>query len=220
MEATVHLTLDAGFVAIGHLNKLRDYREGLKSAKGLPDDLPVLTCPVAEEDTHRFSGPNFEICFGFGTTEVFGIRLMTIRLQLGGTQLYWLADLTDPEVWSAYDMWKRVGRAPIALLLESGNNVSCKFVVQEVSGEPTRMENFRVYAGKPVSGDVWKTMVFLSKSGLMEMQATTDIPGEPLTHVLVNLLLTKRLEPFVGGPSYVTKPNIVVSPHGAGRAGR
>ena len=219
MEATVHLTLDAGFVALGHLADIRDFREGLKSAKGLPDNLPVLTCPVAEEDAHHFSGRNFEICFGFGTMEVLGIPLMTIRLQLGGTQVYWLADLTDPEVWSAYDMWKRVGLAPIALLLESGNNGSCKFVVQHVSGEPTSMENSRVYAGKPVSEDTWKTMVFLSKSGWMQMQATTDIPGVPLTHMLVNLLLTKRLKPFVGGPSYVTKPKIVVPPYGVGRAG-
>ncbi|KVK74443.1 hypothetical protein WJ47_34445 [Burkholderia ubonensis] len=220
MEATVHLTLAAGFLAIGHLDKLRDYREGLKSAKGLPDDLPVLTCPVAEEDAHRFSAPNFETCFGFGTTvKTLGVPLMTIRLQVGGAQIYWLADLTDPEVWSAYDMWKRVGCAPIALLLESGNNRSCKFGVQDVSGKPTSMEDFRVYAGKPVSEDIWQTMEFLSKSGLMKMQATTDIPGVPLTQVLVNILLTKRLERYAIGPKYVTKPNIIVPPYSAGRVG-
>lgn len=47
-------------------------------------------------------------------------RIMTIRLQVGGTQVYWLADMTDPEVWSAIDVWTNAEKFPFALEFESG----------------------------------------------------------------------------------------------------
>lgn len=49
---------------------------------------------------------------GFGCIEQAGSPTMTVRLQIGGTQIYWLADTAESEGWSAYEEWKRVESAP------------------------------------------------------------------------------------------------------------
>lgn len=213
MEAFIPLNIDQ-FIAVGSLTKLGQFQTS-EQAKGLSADFPMLSCPIAAEDAHLVSFVGGVRCgMGFGNVSVLGSPLMTMRLQLNGTQIYWLADLTDPEVWAAYDRWKRAGRVPISLNFDASNKRECVFCVPEVSRKPSGLEKLRVHAGKPLTNYVWETMMALSTSGLLQCQATTDLPDVRLECVLVNLLVTKRLEPFVKGRLHDTKPKTAMPSSG------
>jgi len=95
-----------GLVAIGTLEKLQSLRPKPNQAAGLPGDIPVLTCPVPSTDAHCLASNYSQSRFGFGRIQLEDGWLMTIRLQLGDLQIYWLAEMTDPEVWAAIDMWR------------------------------------------------------------------------------------------------------------------
>ncbi|HIH2750527.1 hypothetical protein L3V59_39350 [Burkholderia aenigmatica] len=208
MEAVFSLNADS-LIAVGSLSKLKKFQAS-KLAKGLSADFPMLCCPIAAEDAHFISSGATRCGMGFGTIPAFGSPLMTMRLQLNGTQIYWLADLTDPEVWAAYDKWKRAGRVPISLDFDEGSQQECIFCVPEISRQRSDLEPLRVHAGKPLTDYVWKTMVTLAASGLLQRQAASDLSDVRLERVLVNLLVTKRLEPFVKGRLNDTKPQITV----------
>ncbi|ABO57317.1 hypothetical protein QZM46_32225 [Burkholderia vietnamiensis] len=205
MEAVIPLNIDP-FIAVGHLTRLGQFQTS-KQTKDLSADFPMLSCPIAAADAHFVPSVGGVSCgMGFGNVSAFGSPLITMRLQLNGTQIYWLADLTDPEVWAAYDRWKRVGRVPISLNFDASSKRECVFCVPEVSRKPSGLEELRIHAGKPLTDYVWETMITLSTSGLLQCQATTDLPDVRLECVLVNVLVTKRLEPFVRGRLHDTKP--------------
>lgn len=46
---------------------------------------------------------------------------MAIKVQLGGTQIIWLADMTDPEIWQAIERWKREKAMPIVVGVKNGD---------------------------------------------------------------------------------------------------
>jgi len=71
-------------------------------AVGLPDDTPALTCLVTAADAHCLKTNYSASCFGFGYVELDDCVLVTLRLQLGDLQVYWLAEISDPEVWEDY----------------------------------------------------------------------------------------------------------------------
>ncbi|KVM68023.1 hypothetical protein WJ61_01590 [Burkholderia ubonensis] len=217
MAAIVPLRTDS-CIAVGSLSNLGEYWNS-KFVNGLPADFPMLDCPVERVDAHCLSFHDIRTSMCFGHIKQFGTPIMTIRLQLGSTQFYWLADMTDPEVWRAYDKWKYARRVPIALESDDCNQLQSRFCVLDVSGEWSSMEEFRIYAGKPLSEDVWKAMVTLSVSGLIQLGAKTDIPGVQLEHVFVNVLLTKRLEPFLERRLRSAMPRAILPMFGVRRAG-
>ncbi|WP_261540135.1 hypothetical protein [Burkholderia multivorans] len=210
MEAFIPLNIDLS-IAVGSLSTLGQFQTS-KQAEGLSADFHRLSCPIAVEDAHFVpSAGGVRYSMGFGNVSAFGSPLMTMRLQLNGTQIYWLADATDPEVWAAYERWKRAGRVPISLNFDASNKRECVFCVPEVPRKPSSLEELRGHAGKPLTDYVWETMMTLSTTGLLQYQATTDLPDVRLECVLVNLLVTKRLEPFVKGRLHDTKPTSMPS---------
>lgn len=213
MEAAFSLNTDP-FMAVGNLTKLEQFRgfRTSKLAEGLPADFPMLCCPIAAEDADFIPFGVIRYRMGFGGVPALGSQLMAMLVQINGTQIYWLADPTDPEVWAAYDKWTRAGRVPISLDFDEGNERECTFCVPEV---PRRsgLQDLRVHAGQPPTDYVWKTMVTLSASGLLQRQATTILPEVRLERVLVNLLVTKRLEPYVKGRLHDVKPKVTVHGH-------
>lgn len=99
-------------------------------------------------------------------------------------------------------------------MLNCSNMRECVFCVPEVSRKPSGLEKLRAHAGKPLTDYVWETMMTLSTSGLLQCQATTDLSDVQLECVLVNLLVMKRLEPFVKGRLHDTKPKIAMPSSG------
>jgi hypothetical protein len=182
-------------VAVGRLEKLWTLRKGSSPATGLPGDIPVLTCPIAASDALCLESNNRQSCFGFGRIQLDESVLMTIRLQLGAVQVYWVAEMTDPEIWAAIDMWKGVRRVPIAFKVEAGDRWRIKFCTPEITSKKLSNEQYRTLDREP-SAHTWHGLASLVGSGLLQMGATSDIPGLALRRVFVNALLTERLEPF------------------------
>jgi hypothetical protein len=56
------------------------------------------------------------------------------------------------------------------------------------------VEQFRGECGRNRAWEFMQCAASLAGSGRIQLNATTDIPGVRLEHVLVNILMTERLE--------------------------
>jgi hypothetical protein len=200
-------------VALGRLEELKSFSVRPKVAVGLPDDCPVLTFPLRARE-YRCLGSNHGRCnFGFGHMELEDGMLMTMRLQLDGVQFYWLAEMTDPELWAAIDMWRSVQRVPFGLKIENGDTWGIAFGAVDCAIDNLTDEKYRAGPQRIVTARDWKAMAGLV-TGVVQMQATTDIPDISLRHVFASALLTKQFEEVAGREPLVKKPVIVKSLHG------
>ncbi len=94
-------TTGTSFLAIGELKELQSFGVEFKNARGLPGNLPVLTCHIGEKQKH-FLGPKIgKGSLGFGYIPLDdGIKLQMIRIQLGDLQFCWIAEMDDPDLWA------------------------------------------------------------------------------------------------------------------------
>jgi hypothetical protein len=95
--------MNPSLIALGRLERLQSFEPRPKQSIGLPGDLPVLTCPVAANDADCFNMKDGQFSFGFGTIRMQHGLVQSIRVQLNDVQIFWLADMTDPEVWAALE---------------------------------------------------------------------------------------------------------------------
>lgn len=190
--------VNPSLIALGRLELLKSFESRPKQSIGLPGDIQVLTCPIAAVDADCFAMTNGQANFGFGTIRLMSGLVQSIRVQVNSVQIYWLADMTDPEVWAAIDMWRQAKHAPVQFSVRGkpgalGHSVFMK------AGVPQGVyhnERFRD-APMPPTESIWREMVALADSGILQSQAKTDIEGIPLRRVFVNVLLTERFKPCV-----------------------
>lgn len=198
MQTSFILSTKSDFLPMGALEELQSLGVQFEQARGLPGNLPVLSCPISEEQKHLLGSQGGKSNLGFGCINLAdGSKLHTIRFQTGGLQFYWVADMVDPEVWAAIDMWRTVGRMPLLFRIENGKDWDAKF---GVIGGPTgslRNEVFRSGANSEPSAWTVTQMLRLVASGILQQEATSDIPGVPLRHVFVNVLVTERVRKFI-----------------------
>ncbi|CAD6516022.1 hypothetical protein [Paraburkholderia metrosideri] len=199
--------LNPNLIAMGRLELLKSFECRLKQSIGLRGDMPVLTCPVAAVDADCFEMRNGEANFGFGTIRLSSGLVQSIRVQVNDIQIYWLADMTDPEVWAAIDMWRQAKRAPIQFDVrgepgEAGHSLFMKMGVPQGTYQNEQFRN----APMPPAERIWKEMVTLADSGMLQSQAETDIEGIPLRRVFVNVLFTERFKPCVDVSSLTEMP--------------
>lgn len=180
-------------VALGRLEPLHSLGERPKSAAGLPDDMPILTFPLKAYEARCVPTNPKSMCFGFGHMELSDRMLMTIRLQFEGTQLYWIAEMTDPELWAAIDMWRKYERVPVGLKIDNGGNWSLAFVNIDWAIKTLRDEKYRAAPQRDATAQDWHEMSGLV-TGYVQRQATTDIDGTQLQHVFASALLTNQYE--------------------------
>jgi len=200
------------FFAAGSLNPARVFRKESKLARALPPALPVLTCPVEQSDQRILMGLRMrQHCFGFGSVPMTGDKVMTIRLQLDGLQVYWLADMSDPEVWAAIDAWRKAGKIPFCFGFASRTKQDCMLGTIDIAAEAPKISKFRDRVTPEIPEGIWDQMADLATSGLMQIQATSDIPGVALEHVLVNVLATKRLRERTGVEFFPQKPMLTTT---------
>ncbi|WP_231942645.1 hypothetical protein [Cupriavidus taiwanensis] len=203
METRFIMPSKTNSLPIGTLEKLQSLGVQFKQARGLPGNLPVLTCPISEEQKHLLGSQYRKSNLGFGCIELGeGSRLQTIRFQMGDLQFYWVADMADPEVWAAIDMWRAVGRMPLLFRIESGDSWDMSFFVIDALTGKFRNEAYRSGGNSASTASTMDALFQLVSSGVLQAQATTDISGMSLRHVFVNVLVTKRVSPFV--EQYVT----------------
>lgn len=198
MLANFILSTASEFLPMGTLEKLQSFGAQFEQARGLPGNLPVLTCPISEGQKHLLEGSGGKSNLGFGCINlVDGSKLHTIRFQMGGLQFYWVAEMVDPEVWAAIDMWRSVGRMPLLFRIENGEDWDAKFGV--IGGPTGSLSNevFRRGVNPEPSATTVTQLLGLVSSGILQEQATSDIEGVPLRHVFVNALVTKRVSQFI-----------------------
>lgn len=148
--------------------------------------------------------------FGFGGIAGPGFSVVTIRCQLGSMQFYWLADASDPEVWSPIDTW-RANRQASVMMVENGLAMYSVHEIDWIPGKSkSRTDDMRVECGKDHSVAFLSFATLLVASGLLEEQATTDLPGIPLSDVRVNVLLTERLKQYVLPEPLTGQPMLVL----------
>lgn len=191
--------------AAARLLPLQCFQPRPKETIGLPRDTFVLSCPISATEENFLSKEGDSCQFGFGTIEVGDRFILTIRLQLGGLQIYWVGDMTDPEIWAAIDSWKLARHVPVMFEVRGPQRVERLVGVMPVSGAALPQEAHRD-ADRPPTVHTWHDLKLLAESGLLQLQATTDIPGIPLQHVLSSPILTKRLEPFVNEQPPLREP--------------
>lgn len=199
--------MNPSLIAMGRLESLSSLGWRPKASIGLPGNTPVLKCPVAAVDADCFRIQNADVNFGFGTIQLKEGLVQSIRVQVNDVQIYWLADMADPEVWAAIDKWRRAKHALVQFEVrgapgEKGHSV---FLKPGVPRGSYRNEAFRDVAMSNAER-IWKGMVDLADSGLLQQQAETDVEGIPLRRVFVNVLLTERFKPCVDESNLVEMP--------------
>lgn len=194
-------------IALGRLEPLSSFDSRPKLSIGLPGDMPVVTCPVAAVDADYFRVKNGRVNFGFGTIQLRAGLVQSIRVQVHDVQIYWLADMADPEVWAAIDKWRQAKHAPIQFDVrgEPGEHGHSVFLKAGVPRGSYRNEAFR-NAPMPPAERIWKDMVDLAHSGMLQQQAETDLERIPLRRVFVNVLLTERFKSCVDESKLVEMP--------------
>jgi hypothetical protein len=133
--------------------------------------------------------------------------VQSIRVQLNDVQIFWLADMTDPEVWAALEKWRKAKHALIQFEVrgQPGELGHSLFLKAGVPQGTYRNEQFR-NSPAPSAQLIWDDMAALAKSGRLQRQAETDIAEIPLRRVFVNLLFTERFKPWVGADKMVEMP--------------
>lgn len=154
-------------------------------------------------------------CFGFGCINGPGFSVVSIRIQVGSMQFYQLANASDPEVWSTIDTWRASRQAPVVML----ENGLAMYFVNPIDWTPgkskSRTDDMRGECGRDNSEAFLSFATELAASGLLEKQATTDLPGIPLSHVGVSVLLTERLKQYVQPASMLVLPGPTDAPDSA-----
>lgn len=201
-------------VAFGSISPNSEFKADSRLAKGLPGNLPVLSgildVPDFETLTRAYGRGDSPVCLGFGNMQACSasgqmLSIMTIRLQLGGVQLYWLADMSDAEVWRAVDAWRKRKQLPISV----GHSKQMLYMVPDYAVGRMVLDSFRGEIRAEASPEFLDVVCGLASSGIVEAQATTDIPGVELQRVLVNVLMSPRLRKFVNGRVMREKPIVV-----------
>ncbi|KWU19220.1 MULTISPECIES: hypothetical protein [Burkholderiaceae] len=198
-------------LAIGGLSRNAEFKSSCQMAKQFPGNLPVLNATVDPSEFNTFmqahQNGNAPSCFGFGNIASLSragdkMQIMTIRFQVGGVQFYWLADMSDGDVWRAVDAWRKRGQVPIAI----GHSDQMAYVVIDYAAGSMTLDRFRDQIRSEPSQEFFDMVSDVASSGFVEAQATTDIPDTPLDRVIVNLLVSPRQQQYVHGNVMRDKP--------------
>jgi hypothetical protein len=190
MENVFSEGLEFALCETGAIGNAKDFAPYARSAAKMRPKTPVLTANIDLTVLKNHTRKDGKGNFGLGAFHVGDCVVLTMRLQVGTLQIYWLADASDPEVWNTIDTWKKGGEAGFALI--QGRDAA--FFQWEIAGPQEKsVEQFRGESGKEKAWEFLEAVVNLVDSGVVHYGATTDIPGVPLEHVLVNILMTNRL---------------------------
>lgn len=201
----------------GMLLPVQTFVELFGTPRSGPPRGPVL---VANCDLTRVrAASGGRACFGFGRIAGPGFSVVSIRYQIGSMQFYWLADASDPEVWSTIDTCRANRAAPIAMVEKD----MMMYSVLEIDWSPgksrSRTDDMRGECGGDNSVAFLSFVTSLASSGLLEEQATTDLEGIALSHVGVNILITERLQQYIIPEPQSGRPMMVL-PEATGASDR
>ncbi|MHA7684979.1 hypothetical protein [Cupriavidus sp. PET2-C1] len=177
----------------GTLSPLRLYASAWEAEVPVKGDTPVLVFPVAATCAHcvpNLCGPS--TIFFQGIDCIDGM-IMTINIQIGGTQFIWFVDFKDMKIWQAIERWRLEKVVPIVLGIESGGSWEyCTHVVEMPSGTLAMEDHLPQFDPMPPT-DLWKKVTSGVSGFFVRQFVKTRIDGVPLQHIFACPLLTKKL---------------------------
>ncbi|MDO8776442.1 MAG: hypothetical protein Q7K57_48565 [Burkholderiaceae bacterium] len=167
--------------------------DDMRPMQGVP---PRLKIPVASVHYDVDSGgQNAANCHvGYGAIPFTGGGFLTLRLQVGSTQLIWLANPADPHIHRLMQAWDQeksmgvmaIGHEGRATLLHShfALHPQARALMEQSKQDPHYLARFQ------------QTLFGFVSSGLIQMTATSDIASvRTLSSVRVALLATELTGP-------------------------
>ncbi|REG50892.1 hypothetical protein B0G80_7361 [Paraburkholderia sp. BL6669N2] len=183
--------------AIGRLEPLQSLKYKPKCADGLPDNFPVLTIPIEEPEVDLFRIENARIGFSFSIIEWGEVLVHCFRLQVEDTQVFWLTDVTDSEIWEAMDQWLRAKSVLVHFKVQGQWAIDERsFIMKPEFIEENPYAEFQ-HRSAPQANVAWDHMLDIAECGFLILAAESDDEALPLRRVYQNLLRTKRFEQFV-----------------------
>jgi len=132
---------------------------------------------------------------GTGSVGYGEVNVLTIRLQIDGHQLYWLADPEDEDVWRMLRSWRNVGAAVIALNVLGVGLAALKVPAAGIGQVAQANIN---NADAASAAQVMEAIGAQITSGSLVANARSDIPEFPsLSRVEVLVLMSRRMERFI-----------------------
>lgn len=161
-------------------------KEGL--TLGQYNDLPALYGDFSL--AHFDLSPGALMGLGYGKLYRDGPSPLTFRFQVGTSQLYWLVDPREPEVWDMLDAWSHAKRMVCLINVNGQTGV----ISRDYPRIPPEIEEQRQYVNKPDARFAPELMAIIA-SGQLAACATSDLPQVPrLEHVEMCLVPTPKLK--------------------------
>lgn len=128
--------------------------------------------------------------FGIGAVPLGdGSSAVTLRLQVGTSQFYWLAHPDDPELWQLLETWAAAGRC--AFMLSGKRSWTLALDYGAIDKE---LKLLRRRSGTFDAGQFADAVFDLVALKLLQLSATSDIEGVAgLEHVQVCVLATSAV---------------------------
>ncbi|WP_341318702.1 hypothetical protein WN982_27245 [Paraburkholderia sp. IMGN_8] len=126
--------------------------------------------------------------FRLGSMEIDGCVVLTARVQKGSAQFVWLADATDPDVWSGLDNMRKTGQAGFAFI----NDEDTWFMQYKIEHPGTAIDRHRRQLGRK-DADFLRVAGSLIAHGTIQEMVSSIIPGLTVEHSQINILGTRRV---------------------------
>jgi len=162
----------------------------------LGENTPVLTCSAPTSITDLLASGQEEACLTFGSYE-FAASVF-IRLRVRDVELYWLVDISDPEVWEAIDMWKTEGRVPILFETGCAGQECLTFGAFDMPPSTAPFE-YHGWFGKGEKPDafIWDGMVEWAEGCPLQSDEISELPAVTFRASFTRVLLTQRWQKYL-----------------------
>jgi hypothetical protein len=135
-----------------------------KSPHGVDAHTHVLKIPLTASHQHCIQEEPTISSIEFGSIQTEHGFVMSIKLHLDGTQVIVLADLCDPDVWSAILRWKRVKVVPVVFGTEHGSEWKYRFAIVKMPPGELEIEPLARLHFPKVSEGLWDDMTALAEA--------------------------------------------------------
>ncbi|MFM0009102.1 hypothetical protein [Paraburkholderia sediminicola] len=177
----------------------------LQAIGGMPAETPVLTAALDASTADNFVECGADGTLTFGNFET--ASSVYIRFRYQDIEIYWLVDISDPEVWEALDKWKAVGRVPIQFYAPGSEQKQSKLEIVDMPSDTEPFGPGRCAIGEQPTSFTWDGMIALAESGGLEAETLFDLPTVPFRKVVVNVLVTRRWLTYLNRTDKATNVN-------------
>ncbi len=179
-------TLTGVPVVFGSLNQAGDFASDFDEASRLGITAPVFTSHLTAKRINKLGGSSV---FRIGAIPFDDCLVMTIRYQKGKTMAIWLADASDPDLWSAVDNLRTTGEAGFSFV--SGDLVwFSPYRTQDIGAS---LDVYRQALGRSPNGFMPRAAALIA-SKAMSSFTSSMLQGVDVTYAQVSILGTAQVQ--------------------------